>query len=107
MEWPIRRKMLEARYFKICLQGAVIADQFSVRTDITEGSTPMGPLRHQNGRKNRYMNRYLARRLAAGSLAAALFFGLTAISLFGLTAVASAQGAVRSVHGDWQIRCDP
>jgi invasion protein IalB len=24
----------------------------------------------------------------------------------GLTAVASAQGAVRSVHGDWQIRCD-
>jgi invasion protein IalB len=24
----------------------------------------------------------------------------------GLTASASAQGAVRSVHGDWQIRCD-
>jgi invasion protein IalB len=24
----------------------------------------------------------------------------------GLTAGASAQGAVRSVHGDWQIRCD-
>ena len=26
--------------------------------------------------------------------------------LLGLTATASAQGAVRSVHGDWQIRCD-
>jgi invasion protein IalB len=84
-ERPIRREILEA-----CLQGAVIADQFSVRTDITEGSTLMGPLRHQNGRA--------ASRLLAGSLAAALFFGLTA--------VASAQGAVRSVHGDWQIRCD-
>ncbi|MHB8266840.1 invasion associated locus B family protein [Bradyrhizobium sp.] len=37
-------------------------------------------------------------RIAAGALAAALFFGLTA--------TAGAQGAVRSVHGDWQIRCD-
>ena len=27
-------------------------------------------------------------------------------ALLGLTAAASAQGAVRSVHGDWQIRCD-
>ena len=26
--------------------------------------------------------------------------------LLGLTAAAGAQGAVRSVHGDWQIRCD-
>src|SRR6195952_2038836 len=26
--------------------------------------------------------------------------------VFGLTQAASAQGAVRSVHGDWQIRCD-
>jgi invasion protein IalB len=32
------------------------------------------------------------------SLAIALFFGLSV--------AASAQGAVRSVHGDWQIRCD-
>src|SRR5258708_29905060 len=37
-------------------------------------------------------------RLAAGLIAAAM--------LFGLTEAASAQGAVRSVHGDWQIRCD-
>ena len=37
-------------------------------------------------------------RIVAGAVAAALFFGLTA--------AAGAQGAVRSVHGDWQIRCD-
>jgi len=36
--------------------------------------------------------------LVAASLAIALFFGLTV--------AAGAQGAVRSVHGDWQIRCD-
>src|SRR5213592_3549899 len=36
--------------------------------------------------------------LVAGAMAIALFFGLTA--------AASAQGAVKSVHGDWQIRCD-
>ena len=33
--------------------------------------------------------------------------GVLAVAfLFGLTASAGAQGAVRSVHGDWQIRCD-
>lgn len=37
-------------------------------------------------------------RLAGALLAFAL--------LFGLTQAAHAQGAVRSVHGDWQIRCD-
>ena len=37
-------------------------------------------------------------RLAGGILALAL--------LVGLTGVANAQGAVKSVHGDWQIRCD-
>jgi invasion protein IalB len=31
---------------------------------------------------------------------------LVMAALLGLTATASAQGAVRSVHGDWQIRCD-
>jgi invasion protein IalB len=32
--------------------------------------------------------------------------GLAVLCWFGLTTAASAQGAVRSVHGDWQIRCD-
>ena len=31
---------------------------------------------------------------------------LVAVCLLGLTSRADAQGAVRSVHGDWQIRCD-
>src|SRR5215510_11159435 len=30
----------------------------------------------------------------------------TAIALFGLAGNASAQGVVKSVHGDWQVRCD-
>ena len=52
-----------------------------------EGSTRMGFSRQQ------------ARHpILTGAVAAALFFGLTA--------AVSAQGAVRSVHGDWQIRCD-
>ena len=42
--------------------------------------------------------RALAARLAA--------LGLVLACLLGLTAAARAQGAVRSVHGDWQIRCD-
>jgi invasion protein IalB len=41
--------------------------------------------------------------LALASFALASF---TVVFFFGLTATASAQGAVRSVHGDWQIRCD-
>ena len=38
-----------------------------------------------------------------GLLAGAL---LAVSTLLGLSAAAHAQGAVRSVHGDWQIRCD-
>src|SRR3954466_11609389 len=52
-----------------------------------EGSTRMGFSRRQS----KYP-------MTAAALAAAL--------LVGLTTVAGAQGAVRSVHGDWQIRCD-
>jgi invasion protein IalB len=47
-----------------------------------KGSTPMGPLKQ-----------WLATLLAAAFVA-------------GFSAAAHAQGAVRSVHGDWQIRCD-
>ncbi len=38
-----------------------------------------------------------------GLLAAAL---LLALPVLALPSLAHAQGAVRSVHGDWQIRCD-
>jgi invasion protein IalB len=37
---------------------------------------------------------------------AALAVPALAIALLGLTGAALAQGAVRSVHNDWQIRCD-
>jgi invasion protein IalB len=55
----------------------------------------MGPSKYYQaknaaGRRNRF---------AAG---AGLFIAL----FFGSVALAHAQGAVRSVHGDWQIRCD-
>lgn len=36
----------------------------------------------------------------------ALWLGLSLGLSLGLTQPANAQGAVRSVHGDWQIRCD-
>jgi len=42
-------------------------------------------------------------RLLGGVIAA---FGLAAVALVPGAGPAAAQGAVRSVHGDWQIRCD-
>ena len=57
----------------------------------------MGPSKHRASRAARRGNRF-----------AVSFVGviLAVAFLFGLTASAGAQGAVRSVHGDWQIRCD-
>ena len=83
------------------LQGAVIAVSVLYRTgtakeifkEILEGSTLMGPSKHQA-------------RSAASRGNAFAAAGLAVMLSFGLTAAASAQGAVRSVHGDWQIRCD-
>src|SRR5436190_24397885 len=57
----------------------------------------MGRSKHQAGMRQSGVGVEPARWL--GGLLAAAF-------LFGLTQAASAQGAVRSVHGDWQIRCD-
>jgi invasion protein IalB len=64
-----------------------------------EGSTPMG------------LSNDLNRRATATARWSAAVSGLmracmVITALLGLTAAASAQGAVRSVHGDWQIRCD-
>jgi invasion protein IalB len=73
--------------------------------EIVEGSTLMGPSKHRarNAASSGHpfgagFGRLMGASLTVTSLALALFFGLTA--------AASAQGAVRSVHGDWQIRCD-
>jgi invasion protein IalB len=61
-----------------------------------EGSTLMGPSKHRTRASASRGNAFAAG--LAGFLATAL--------LLCLTANAGAQGAVRSVHGDWQIRCD-
>jgi len=74
------------------LQDAVISVSVQcTRPKQAEGPTPMG------------LSRCMARpdhslRALAGLLAAAL--------LLAMPGFAHAQGAVRSVHGDWQIRCD-
>ena len=57
----------------------------------------MGPSKHP-ARSAAIRRNPFARNRLGGSLA--MLFWL------GLTAAAGAQGAVRSVHGDWQIRCD-
>jgi invasion protein IalB len=57
----------------------------------------MGPSKHRTNRANGI----------GGLLAGPLVLGaLAVVCLLGWTAAAGAQGAVRSVHGDWQIRCD-
>jgi invasion protein IalB len=48
----------------------------------------------------------LSGRFAPGGVAIGVFLTFFLSFFLGLTASASAQGAVRSVHGDWQIRCD-
>ena len=63
-----------------------------------EGSTLMGPSKHPA--------RNAASRGKAFRGKAFIAPGLALMLLLGLTAAASAQGAVKSVHGDWQIRCD-
>jgi invasion protein IalB len=63
---------------------------------ISEDRPGMGPSTHQARLKARFG--FAWSRWLGGLLAAAF--------LLGLTQAAAAQGAVRSVHGDWQIRCD-
>jgi invasion protein IalB len=65
------------------------------RPENLEASTRMGFSRRQASSNSASGGFGL---LANGILAVAL--------LVGLTGTASAQGAVKSVHGDWQIRCD-
>jgi invasion protein IalB len=66
----------------------------------TKGSTLMGPSNHQHEQANR------RRAFDIAGLRGLLAGGFAIACLLGMTAVAGAQGAVRSVHGDWQIRCD-
>src|ERR1700710_868049 len=65
----------------------------------------MGPSKHRAGRAAD-RGHSLAAAVIATSLSMALSLASFSTLFFGLTAAAGAQGAVRSVHGDWQIRCD-
>jgi invasion protein IalB len=65
-----------------------------------KGSTLMGPSKYPTTSSS-------SRRRAVGpGWAGGIAATLAILCWFGLTAPANAQGAVRSVHGDWQIRCD-
>jgi invasion protein IalB len=67
-------------------------------------STLMGPSNHLTKRAAALGHPAAGlSRLPAVSVAAAC---VAIIFFLGLTASAYAQGAVKSVHGDWQIRCD-
>jgi invasion protein IalB len=69
------------------------------RTDMAKGPTPMGLLKH--------LQRTTAGRPAPGRAAwRCLAGGLAIAGVLLASPGAQAQGAVRSVHGDWQIRCD-
>jgi invasion protein IalB len=79
----------------------------------------MGPAKELNRyHPNRIGRNWISRLSIPSSFAAArqgliaivfpslVVSGLVLAALFGLSVSAHAQGAVRSVHGDWQIRCD-
>src|SRR3954453_118539 len=77
----------------------------------------MGPAKHRvtsgawRSNQPAGFSRPLGARLAVTGFAAIsaplmTVVALSAALLVGLTGAAGAQGAVRSVHGDWQIRCD-
>jgi invasion protein IalB len=74
----------------------------------------MGPSKHRarnaagRGSRSARLRRRPRISVIARSLAALGFatLGVALACFLGMTASASAQGAVRSVHGDWQIRCD-
>jgi invasion protein IalB len=78
----------------ICRISRVAASFANEKAEDIKGSTLMGP--------SKYPTSSLPRR-TRGAVAAASF---AVLCWFGLAAPANAQGAVRSVHGDWQIRCD-
>jgi invasion protein IalB len=74
--------------------------------------TRTGPSKHQptgaagRGRRPPGGNPRLGSRVVPSAFAAGFFLTFLLCFTPALTTPASAQGAVRSVHGDWQIRCD-
>jgi invasion protein IalB len=76
-----------------------------------KGSAHMSDL-HMSGfqmsgwRKSAFIKPPTHRMMRTTGRGGILGLALAMACLFGGTAQADAQGAVRSVHGDWQIRCD-
>jgi invasion protein IalB len=76
-----------------------------------KGSAHMSDL-HMSGfqmsgwRKSAFIKPPTHRMMRTTARGGILGLALAMACLFGGTAQADAQGAVRSVHGDWQIRCD-
>jgi invasion protein IalB len=99
LESPSRRRHFgtQFRRYDRCGRSIVAARLKKVRRrpEILEASTRMGFFKRQTI-STRVSDGF--GRFADGILAVAL--------LVGLTGAANAQGAVKSVHGDWQIRCD-
>jgi invasion protein IalB len=88
-------------------QSGLIDFAKEIRRRNIKGSTLMGPSKYPTSTADlRSLHR--KRRIRLGDLLSigAVAGGLAILCCFGLTSPASAQGAVRSVHGDWQIRCD-
>jgi invasion protein IalB len=81
------------------------ADDISRRN--IKGSTLMGPSKYPTSSVAFRRVRIRVRELfSVSAIGAGLASSLAFVCWLGLTAPAGAQGAVRSVHGDWQIRCD-
>ncbi len=67
----------------------------------------MGPLKQSTGPVSGRIARVAAARLVIRMLTGRAIASLAIASLaVGFSGAAFAQGAVKSVHGDWQIRCD-
>ncbi|MEX0842121.1 MAG: invasion associated locus B family protein, partial [Xanthobacteraceae bacterium] len=58
------------------------------------------------GRARNCMMGFFRHEPQRGGFRSAITFALTLVTLGGLAAGVRAQGVVRSVHQDWQIRCD-
>jgi invasion protein IalB len=78
---------------------------YRARSDASRGKPSAAACNRRLGAS--FTTSFASGRVASGSFASNLVAAMLAIAfLLGLTAAASAQGAIKSVHGDWQIRCD-
>jgi invasion protein IalB len=104
------RRWIRSWWRAVSLYGAVICRISRVAANFAKeiaeyikGSTRMGPSKYVSSSASpRKWPVGFGHFRPAGGIAA----GFTILCWLGLVAPANAHGAVRSVHGDWQIRCD-